>query len=212
MPLSVAPTQSDVFTTLRSFLLGLSLNYSPPQTVFVVLQGQMNRVPEPAGADFVVMWPISRERIETNVDTYATGSATTNEYLQPTKITIQMDVHGPNASDNAEIISTMFRDQYAVDAFAETNSNIFPLLADDPKQVPFINAASQFETRWIVEAQIQANQVVSGVPQQSADVVDVTLINVDEAFPPTPLPPIPVPLWVQYAGAPIGGCSGIGQT
>jgi hypothetical protein len=97
--------------------------------------------------------------------------------MQPTEWTIQLDCHGPNSSDNASIISTTFRDSYALNQFATSGFDVTPLYADDPKQVVFISDQEQMEDRWIVEACMQANQVVS-ISQQFADIVSVTLIRV----------------------------------
>jgi len=47
--------------------------------------------------------------------------------------------------------------------------------------VPFVNAESQYEPRYVVEAVLQVEQVVTS-PVQSADTVTVQLYNVD--FPP----------------------------
>jgi len=108
---------------------------------------------------------------------------------QDVEVTFQVDVHGPNASDNAQVITTMMRDPYAVAAFAgalDQNNNpivgVTPLYASDPRQVPFINAESQYEYRWVLEACVQANQVVSGVPQQFAAAAKVVPISVEAAY------------------------------
>lgn len=104
--------------------------------------------------------------------------------LQPVEITYQVDVHGPNSANNAQTITTLFRDEYAVDQFAASGfGDIVPLHADDPRQVPFINDAQQYEDRWIVEALLQANQIVT-VPQQFASLISVILKEVDTTFPP----------------------------
>ena len=187
MTLAITPNQSQIYTALRYFLINLPLLFNAAnQTVVEVIKGQVNRVPEPHSPDFVSMIFIRIERLETNIDTFQmTGTVGSNTYMQPSKVTVQLDVHGPNSADNAQIISTMFRDQYAFDAFAASGiANVAPLLADDPRQIPFMNAEDQYEDRWIVEAQIQANQTVSSVPQQSFDVIDVTLIDVDASYPP----------------------------
>jgi len=102
--------------------------------------------------------------------------------LQPTEVVMQVDVHGPNSADNVQIISTLFRDAYGVMKFNEINANITPLFTSDPRQVPFMNAEQQLETRWIIEAHLQVNQQVL-VPQQFADVVEIDLINVDATYP-----------------------------
>lgn len=113
----------------------------------------------------------------------ACGSA---DLTQSTQITIQLDVHSADvkdASDMAQIISTCLRDEMATRAFHALNPAVSPLYADDPKQMPFQNAEQQWETRWVVDAQLQANQTVSGVPQEFADQVTPELICVEATFP-----------------------------
>jgi hypothetical protein len=105
---------------------------------------------------------------------------------QPTKVTVQLDFHSADvgdSSDMAQTVSTLFRDDYAVNFFvANGYANITPLHADDPRQVPFINAEQAYETRWIVDATLQVNQLLTP-PQQYMDEVDVTFIPVDIEFP-----------------------------
>jgi hypothetical protein len=62
-------------------------------------------------------------------------------------------------------------------------NGVAPLHADDPRQMPFINDQSQYEWRWIIEACLQANQVVIS-PQQFADALEIGLIEVDSHYPP----------------------------
>lgn len=242
MTASIDLTQTATLKSLGTFLAGIL-----PSGVEVFV-GQTNRVPEPKTADFVVMTPIRRERIETNVDESAdvsfTGSIAGNILsvsavafgqvlvdatvfgvgvavgtiitgqitgsaggigtysvtpaqtvlsgdlatgatgaLQPTNIVVQLDVHGPNGADNAQRISTLLRDDYAVQQFASYGPDVTPLHADDPKQLPFLNAEQQYEDRWVIEAMLQANVVVS-VPQQFADAASVEVISVDAAYTP----------------------------
>ncbi len=67
-------TDTQALTALRAFLLTLVL----PGTE--VLLAQVNRVPEPAGADFIIMTPLLQRRLGTNTVTYFdnvfTGSIT----------------------------------------------------------------------------------------------------------------------------------------
>jgi hypothetical protein len=76
MSITLSLTEVQIFTALRSFLLSVL------PTGIEVVKAQDNRVPEPAGTNFVTMTPILRERLETNVDTYAdtafTGSIAGN--------------------------------------------------------------------------------------------------------------------------------------
>lgn len=109
----------------------------------------------------------------------ATG---TKIMTQGTEFVILLDCHGPLAADIAQVISTAFRDEYAATFFSDLNPDISPLYADDPRQVPFINAEQQWEDRWSIEAHIQINPAVS-IPQQFADQLSVTTINVETAYP-----------------------------
>jgi hypothetical protein len=53
-----------------------------PQVPIPIIRGQVNRVPEPAQPDYVIMWPLMRGRLATNsdswVDSYCTGFITNN--------------------------------------------------------------------------------------------------------------------------------------
>lgn len=61
MALSVLSlTEAQTMAALRSFLLGVL-----PSGVEVI-KGQINRVPEPKGSDFTIMWPILQSRLATN--------------------------------------------------------------------------------------------------------------------------------------------------
>lgn len=100
---------------------------------------------------------------------------------QGTGLNVQIDVHGPASADNAQIISTLMRDAFAVERMAGTG--VAPLYADDPMQLPFTNAEQQVEDRWTVQAMLQCNPVVS-IPRQYADSASVELISVDAEYPP----------------------------
>jgi hypothetical protein len=94
----------------------------------------------------------------------------------PTRVTVQLDVHGPNGAENTQIISTLLRDEIGCEAFAATGLDVQPLYASDPRQMPFINAERQFENRWTIDAVLQANPVVT-VPQQFADALSISLFE-----------------------------------
>lgn len=244
MTISVSPTQDDVYTALRSFLIGIL----PGIAASDIIQGQVNRAAEPSAANFAVFWEISRRRLATNIDAWAdcaftasivgdlmtvsdvaigtievgnqvfgTGlSGTTTildqisgsiggtgvyqvgpaqtvvaqvlaaggaSFLQKLETRIQLDVHGPDGSNNATVISTLFRDAYAVDQFAVLAPDVVPFYADDPRQLPFVNENQQYEDRWVLDVYLQVDAVTIGIPQQFAGVIDVELVDVDAAFP-----------------------------
>jgi hypothetical protein len=63
-------TEDAVFVALWTVLNGFNLRSSTPGAAVPVVRGLANRVPEPASPDFLVMWPLRRDRLATNIDTY----------------------------------------------------------------------------------------------------------------------------------------------
>src|SRR6266705_5633611 len=165
MPISIPTvtlTEAQTLLALRSFLAAAL----PEATPIVV--GQDNRVPEPGSVDYVTMTPMFAERIETNTDIFTDGypaAPGTRTSLDPAKVTIQLDVHGPNSGDNQWAIITLFRSEWGVDQFAASGFDVTPLYTDEPAhQIPFTNAEQQIENRWVISCVMQANPVVI-VPQ-----------------------------------------------
>jgi hypothetical protein len=109
-----------------------------------------------------------------------TMSAGTIAIAQSTEIIIQLDVHGAHSADNAQVISTIIRSEYAVDQMEATG--VTPLFSDDPRQAPFDTAAKQYEDRWTVDVHLQFTPTIS-TPTEFADSAVVTLVDVDVAFP-----------------------------
>lgn len=176
-------SETDLFTALRSFLTDVV----PPDVD--VIQGQNNRVPEPKSPDFVTMTPIFRGRLATNVTTTFDGAPTeepgTRTDTMGTRVTVQLDVHGPNSADNAQLIATLFRSDIATDYFEALGVPIAPLFTEDPHQLPYLNAEQQVENRWVVDTVLQANiGVQSG--QEFADSLTIRggIIDVDVVYPP----------------------------
>jgi hypothetical protein len=234
--ISVNLTETQIFTALQAFLLNIL-----PAGIEVV-RGQDNRVAEPVGSDFVVMTPLLRERLSTNVNSYVdavfTGSisgttltitavqqgvlalgnqifgvgivagtmiisqtsgtpggigvyvvsnaqtigsetiaAGIMQSLMPIKFTAQIDVHGPASADNAQIISTLYRDDYAVQQFASSGFDVVPLYMGEPRQIPYLNGEQQIEERWSIDTVMQCNPIVT-TPQDFAAALSVVLNEV----------------------------------
>jgi hypothetical protein len=106
----------------------------------------------------------------------------TGKITQRTMITYQLDVHGNNSGDNCQIITTMFRDTYAYQFFLNQGFNVFPLYADDARQVPFVNGEQQFENRWTIDMTMEAPSSVL-IPQQFAENISATLVDVITSYP-----------------------------
>lgn len=168
MSATVSPTEENVLAALRSFILSIV-----PDGVEII-EGQDNRVAEPAGPDYIVMTPTNRNRLSTNYSSWdETGFNPTMIVAEyDTEFTAQLDLHGPNSSDYASAISTLFRDYYACDQMVGTG--VTPLYATDGKQMPFINGENQFENRWVMTVSLQITPAVS-TPMQFADRLDVTV-------------------------------------
>lgn len=193
-------TDSQALAALRTFLLSLV-----PDGV-EVLRGLGNRVPEPPGDDFIVITPILRERLSTNVAAYRDGypaSPSVKDVRQATRLTVQVDVHGPASGDTVQIIATLWRDPFACDALAAPDIDVAPLYASEPRQMPFLNEAQQVEPRWSVDLVMQINPRVT-VAQDFAAALEIGtaghpvtatttrpvswngLHDVDTTYPPLP--------------------------
>src|SRR5579859_975081 len=61
----LSPSEGDILTGLRAWLLSIL----PSGTE--VIQGQVNRVPEPESSNFVIMTPLFKMRLSTNLHDYA---------------------------------------------------------------------------------------------------------------------------------------------
>ena len=173
----VTPTEADVFAIVRSYLLQYLASNVP------VVHGQDNRVAEPLEDDWVELVSALHTRLATNSTTYvdpAVGMtvgpfpAGTKQVLQQTQLDIRIDVHGTNSAENANIISTLFRDSDACDFFASINPAVQPLYTSEPRQTPFVNEAQQYEDRWTVDVSVQAN-ITTILPQLFAASAKFTL-------------------------------------
>lgn len=161
----------DVFTAMRVFLQSFI-----PLTVQVV-QAQDNRVPMPKGG-FVTMNNSSIDRLSFNIDSYAVNQD--KSILTPTKYSMQLDFYGPLSQTWAMQTVALFRDEYATEIFP---SNIQPLYADDPVQIPLIDGEAQYEQRWKLVASLQYNPIQS-TTKQSMLGVDIGLAPIDQTFQP----------------------------
>lgn len=143
-----------------------------------VLRAQINRVSMPTG-DFIMMTPVNRAALATNVDTYTDPDKLAR---RSTQVDVQVDCYGQLAGDRAQMLATLLRDDYACAQMAATG--VQPLYAGDAHQMPLITGEEQYLERWTFEAALQANPTVT-VPQDFMDTAVVGLISVDAKYPPT---------------------------
>lgn len=171
MTVTIDITEAQIMAALRTFLIGVL-----PDGVEVV-RGQDNRVGEPPSADFIVMTPVTRTRVSTNFDTWSNLVDLDNMTSQRgTFVDIQLDIHGDNGADYAQIITTVWRDEWAVSSI---EGAIFaPLYASDGHQLPFINGEKQYEDRWIVDLFLHVKPTVT-FDQDFATSANVSLVAID---------------------------------
>ncbi len=116
-----------------------------------------------------------------------TLSAGTKTMTQNAQVTVQCDFHssGTLAGDLAQTVSTALRDEFGTNFFANLAApldGVVPLFGDDPRQIAFTNAENAYEYRWILDVELEVQQIVT-VPQLYADSVIPTLYNVSAEFP-----------------------------
>src|SRR5690242_883670 len=100
-----SPSEDDCFTAIGAFLDSIL----PAGTEVVV--GQVNRVPQPKGTDHIVMWPIMRNRIATNIRSEGdvkyvgsiTGTTMTVSDAQSGQIAVGNYVFGVNVLDGTKV-------------------------------------------------------------------------------------------------------------
>lgn len=170
-------TEAAIFTGLRAFILDVLPTIGSANAV----KGQQNRVPMPAGPDFVIMTPTGRSQLATTARTYrppvdpapATGGRDTQ---RSTRVDIQLDIYGPKSAENCQIIATLLRDMYGCDFLRPHKCQ--PLFCGDPTELPLITGEKQYEYRWTLPVSLQFNPTVS-TSQQFADNVDLTIVEID---------------------------------
>lgn len=157
-------TDDAIMTALRSFLLSV--------VDTEVILGQSNRVPEPISDDFIVMTARNRKQISTTTHAYDPTTGI-NRVGRSNTISVQLDIYGPNSNDNAQVIATLFRDEYGCEALGP---NIQPLYCDDGQQMPLVNGEFQYQDRWMLSVTMQANPEIS-TPAEFATNVSVTPVE-----------------------------------
>lgn len=172
MPVTITPSEDDIFSVLRAFLVEIL-----PAPIEVV-RGQDNRVPQPSIDNYVVFWPLRMPRLSTNLEALDQNTGTQQTLTQAAELVVQIDVHGSASFSNSGIISTTVRSSYAVEFFKTISEVVAPLHADEPRQMPFITAEQQYEDRWIVEAHLQVNFTTTATAQ-SADTLTLDVISAE---------------------------------
>ncbi len=167
-PFVIDSPEADLLRALGDFLTAILR--------IEVTVGQANRVPQPKGPNYVIMTPVSRIILATTTHTTVVVDDVMHiDRQRAIRAEVQLDFYGPNSTDNGQVFSTLFRDDYAIEFMAGTG--VVPLYCDDGHQMPLINGEYQFEQRWKVLASLQINPAVS-TPQDFADTLHADLFEV----------------------------------
>ena len=119
-----------------------------------IVQGYQNGVPLPI--DGIVITFIT----ETDLDQLSYSEVTNPDLISQTvtvqtavKTMMQVDCYGDLGQARARQIATMFKNPYA----CERLQSCQPLDYRPPKNLSFVNEASEYEPRWMVEIDMQYN-------------------------------------------------------
>jgi hypothetical protein len=170
--MSPSVTETQIFTGLRAFVLavtGLGGQF--------VLRAPVNAAAMPTGP-FVLIGVTAQVPMATNVDAY---TATTLSISRSTDWVGQIDCYGPNSGDMAQTLGTLFRSDWGCQQLEPYG--VDPLYAGDAHMLPLVNGEDLYEERWTFEAHVAYSPVIT-LPQDTADALDVGLINVDRKYPP----------------------------
>lgn len=143
-----------------------------------VQRGQSNRLPEPLGPDHVIMTPQRRTMLSTVTHEEDDPNARILR-ARSTAAQVQLDVYGPNSTDNTQILTTLLRDAYGCEAMEGTG--VQPLYCTDGQQMPLVNGEEQYEDRWTIQVTLQITPYVS-TPAQFADTVQVIIAGADQTL------------------------------
>lgn len=170
MSATIDITADAVMTALRAFLM----HVLPTGTQ--VVAGQQNHVPLPQGR-VVVITPLMQAAMDVPTTAYDRVNSGIGK-RQSKDWRIQLDVYGDNAADAVSMLATVLRSDVSFEWFAENAPVVRPLYTEDPRNMAFINDAMNYESRWMLEVHLQANQTTT-LPQDFAQSLHIGLVEVD---------------------------------
>lgn len=164
-------SQSQMYTALRMVLLNI--------VNIPVIQSQQNRNAAPTG-NFITMTALGLDARSTNRITYDNQSSVPGEENHHRTLVwrVQIDCYGDEAATMANTIATLFRSEWACEAFGATGYAVVPLFAGEPHQTSFINSESAYEGRWTLDLHMQADVAVTA-PRYFFDNATITPVSVD---------------------------------
>ncbi len=126
-------------------------------------------------ADFVAITPKSFQSLSTPIN----KNAAFNQYItRPAQLVIQLDFYGATAMDNANIVNTSLRDNFAADYFTTTEIDLQTLYCDDAIQLPVISGEAQYIERWSMTCNLQMNPIITTI-LQTANSLNINVIDAE---------------------------------
>ena len=173
-------TELQLRIALQAFLMDVT-----GLTIDKVMAGQQNLVAMPLD-DFIIFTPMKQIGLSTNRVTYGdNGVYGEGKQLnqRSTQWPCQIDCYGEGAADNASIISTLIRTDFACEWFRQNGNVLIPLYCSDPHQTTMINGEQQYEGRWTLDFNGQYNPSVT-TRQDFMDNIQVGTVAADLKYPP----------------------------
>ena len=135
-----------------------------------IVRAQVNRVALPSNPCAVLTELLQVDLSVPSTDYQPTDNTAT--IYGPSRIDVQIDFYGAQASEFCKTVKTAFRSDWG---FTHFPANIKPLYTSDGVQSPLVTGEQQYESRWTLTASMQYNPTVT-VPQEFADEAYPTLV------------------------------------
>ena len=149
-------TVDQVISALADFL-------APFVPAAEIVRAQVNRVAMPSNPSIVLTELNQVDLSVPNTDYQPDdGTATING---SSRIDVQIDFYGEQASEFCKTVKTAFRSHWG---FSHFPAKIKPLYTSDGIQAPLVTGEQQYESRWTLTASLQYNPIIT-VPQDFAN-------------------------------------------
>lgn len=168
----LSPTENQIFDDVWALLrAALDVAVVPDANI---IKGFQNLITAPTGT-YVVISPGVLTRQNAGLRSYDTTANTIIEGRHST-YAYQVDAFGPNAPDVANLLSLVWRSEWATDYVNTAGLHFQVLYADEPKQLNIANSENMYEQRFMSMLYLQVNQTVT-LPQAFANIPPAVVIS-----------------------------------
>lgn len=139
-----------------------------------IVRAQVNRVPQPP-TPCVVLTELRHTDVATPHVIYD-GSSGHITIQARNRLTVQVDIYGPDSGDQCRAIAAAWRSEYPASVLPAWCA---PLECGDCIQSPQITGEKQWGSRWMIDLSMQYNPTVT-LPQDFAQELQPNLIQADK--------------------------------